>query len=110
MKTKSLVVRIAIVSLAVVLAVVIGYFLVRWTVAIESKQRQAQLRDALQDVIDASGERGLLEMAGVPVNNIFYGDTGVTLFQGDEASWNYSADELQNMSIFQKCNQAVVHI
>lgn len=110
MKTKSLVVRIAIVSLAVVLAVVIGYFLVRWTVAIESKQRQAQLREALQDVIDASGERGLLEMAGVPVNNIFYGDTGVTLFQGDEASWNYSADELQNMSIFQKCNQAVVHI
>ncbi len=110
MKTKSLVVRIAIVSLTVVLAVVIGYFLVRWTVAIESKQRQAQLRDALQDVIDASGERGLLEMAGVPVNNIFYGDTGVTLFQGDEASWNYSADELQNMSIFQKCNQAVVHI
>ncbi len=110
MKTKSLVVRITIVSLAVVLAVVIGYFLVRWTVAIESKQRQAQLRDALQDVIDASGERGLLEMAGVPVNNIFYGDTGVTLFQGDEASWNYSADELQNMSIFQKCNQAVVHI
>ncbi len=110
MKTKSLVVRIAIVSLAVVLAVVIGYFLVRWTVAIESKQRQAQLRDALQDVIDASGERGLLEMAGVPVNNIFYGDTGVMLFQGDEASWNYSADELQNMSIFQKCNQAVVHI
>lgn len=110
MKTKSLVVRIAIVSLAVVLAVVIGCFLVRWTVAIESKQRQAQLRDALQDVIDASGERGLLEMAGVPVNNIFYGDTGVTLFQGDEASWNYSADELQNMSIFQKCNQAVVHI
>lgn len=110
MKTKSLVVRIAIVSLAVVLAVVIGYFLVRWTIAIESKQRQAQLRDALQDVIDASGERGLLEMAGVPVNNIFYGDTGVTLFQGDEASWNYSADELQNMSIFQKCNQAVVHI
>lgn len=110
MKTKSLVVRIAIVSLAVVLAVVIGYFLVRWTVAIESNQRQAQLRDALQDVIDASGERGLLEMAGVPVNNIFYGDTGVTLFQGDEASWNYSADELQNMSIFQKCNQAVVHI
>ncbi len=110
MKIKSLVVRIAIVSLAVVLAVVIGYFLVRWTVAIESKQRQAQLRDALQDVIDASGERGLLEMAGVPVNNIFYGDTGVTLFQGDEASWNYSADELQNMNIFQKCNQAVVHI
>lgn len=110
MKTKNLVVRIALIALAVVLAVVIGYFLVRWTVAIESKQRQALLRDALQEVIDASGERGLLEMAGVPVDNIFYGDSGVTLFQGDEASWNYSEDELQNMSIFQRCNQAVVHI
>ncbi len=110
MKTKNLVVRVALIALAVVLAVVIGYFLVRWTVAIESKQRQALLRDALQEVVDSSGERGLLEMAGVPVDNIFYGDSGVTLFQGDEASWNYSADELQNMSIFQKCNQAVVHI
>ncbi len=110
MKTKNLVVRIALIALAVVLAVVIGYFLVRWTVAIESKQRQALLREALQEVIDASGERGLLEMAGVPVDNIFYGDSGVTLFQGDEASWNYSEDELQNMSIFQRFNQAVVHI
>lgn len=110
MKIKNPIVRIALIALSVVLAAVIGFFLVKWTLAIESKQRQTQLRDALQDVIETSGERGLLEMAGVPVNNIFYGDTGVTLFQGDEASWNYSADELQNMGIFQKCNRAVVHI
>lgn len=110
MKIKNPIVRIALIALCVVLAAVIGFFLVKWTLAIESKQRQTQLRDALQDVIETSGERGLLEMAGVPVNNIFYGDTGVTLFQGDEASWNYSADELQNMGIFQKCNKAVVHI
>lgn len=110
MKIKNPIVRIALIALSVVLAAVIGFFLVKWTLAIESKQRQTQLRDALQDVIETSGERGLLEMAGVPVNNIFYGDTGVTLFQGDEASWNYSADELQNMGIFQKCNKAVVHI
>lgn len=110
MKIKNPIVRIALMALCVVLAAVIGFFLVKWTLAIESKQRQTQLRDALQDVIETSGERGLLEMAGVPVNNIFYGDTGVTLFQGDEASWNYSADELQNMGIFQKCNKAVVHI
>ena len=110
MKIKNPIVRIALIALSVVLAAVIGFFLVKWTLAIESKQRQTQLRDALRDVIETSGERGLLEMAGVPVNNIFYGDTGVTLFQGDEASWNYSADELQNMGIFQKCNKAVVHI
>lgn len=110
MKFKNPVVRIAIIVAGVVLAVAIGFFLVKWTADIEAKQRQTQLRDALQDVIDVSGERGLLEMAGVPVNNIFYGDSGVTLFQGDEASWNYSADELQNMGIFQKCNRAVVHI
>lgn len=110
MKIKNKAVKIAVIILAVILAIIIGYFLVRWTHAIESKQRQSELRGALQEVINTYGERGLLEMAGVPVNNIFYGDTGVTLFQGDEASWNYSADELQNMTIFQNCNKAVVHI
>jgi len=110
MKIKNPIAKIALIALLVVLIVVVGYFLVKWTVAIESKQRTKELRNALQDVISTYGERGLLEMAGVPVNNIFYGDSGVTLFQGNEASWNYSADELQNMSIFQKCNQAVVHI
>jgi len=52
----------------------------------------------------------LLELAGIPVNNIFYGDDGVTLFQGDVALYRYSADELQNISVYELANQSVVHI
>lgn len=110
MKIRNRFLRILLIVLCSIVAVFVAILLVRWTSAIEAKQRQKQLRSALSEVIDAYGERGLLEMAGVPINNIFYGDTGVTLFQGDEASWNYSADELQNMSLFDSCNKAVVHI
>lgn len=110
MKIKSKAVKILLIVLVTILVVFIGYALVKWTSAIESKQRQKELRSALQDVLNASGEKGLLEMAGVPVDNIYYGDSGVTLFQGNEGSWNYSEDELQNISIFEKCNKAVVHI
>lgn len=110
MKIKNKAVQILLIVLGSILLLCIGYALVKWTLAIESKQRQKELRSALQEVLNESGEKGLLEMAGVPVDNIYYGDSGVTLFQGEEGSWNYSDDELQNISIFEKSNKAVVHI
>ncbi len=100
-----------VILIAGLIAVVaVGFVLYRWTQSIESRRRQNELKQALEDVIKVSGERGLLEMAGVPVNNIYYGDEGVTLFKGETASWTYSADELQNMAVFDTCSSAVVHI
>ena len=84
--------------------------LVRWTDSISSRQRVNELRQALTEVIETSGEKGLLEMAGVPVDNIYYGDSGVSLFLNDKGSWTYSDDELENIKIFELCNKAVVHI
>lgn len=110
MKIKNRFVIVLIVIAALVAATLAGIVLVRWTNAIESKQRVKELRTALADVIGTYGEKGLLEMAGVPVDNIYYGDSGVSLFLGDEAAWQYSSDELQNISIFEACNRAVVHI
>ena len=110
MKIKNRFVIVLIVIAALVVATLAGIVLVRWTNAIESKQRVKELRTALADVIGTYGEKGLLEMAGVPVDNIYYGDSGVSLFLGDEAAWKYSSDELQNISIFEACNRAVVHI
>lgn len=110
MKIKNRFVIVLIVIAALVVATLAGIVLVRWTNAIESKQRVKELRTALTDVIGTYGEKGLLEMAGVPVDNIYYGDSGVSLFLGDEAAWQYSSDELQNISIFEACNRAVVHI
>ena len=102
--------RFVILAVLIMAVVAVGLVLYRWTKSIESRRRQNELKQALEDVIKVSGERGLLEMAGVPVNNIYYGDEGVTLFRGDTASWTYSADELQNMSVFESCSNAVVYI
>jgi S1-C subfamily serine protease len=110
MKIKNRFVLILIIILALIAASLIGIVLVRWTSSIESKQRVNELRTALKEVIATSGEKGLLEMAGVPVDNIYYGESGVSLFLGDKGSWTYSDDELQNIKIFQVCNKAVVHI
>ncbi len=49
-------------------------------------------------------------MAGIPVSNIFYGDEGISLFQGEEGSWTYSADELQNISVYTDVKDSVVGI
>ena len=110
MKIKNRFVIFLIVIASLVVATLAGIVLVRWTNAIESKQRVKELRTALTDVIGTYGEKGLLEMAGVPVDDIYYGDSGVSLFLGDEAAWQYSSDELQNISIFESSNTAVVHI
>jgi len=110
MKIKKKFVIILLVAASLVVATLAGIALVRWTNAIESKQRVKELRTALADVIDTYGEKGLLEMAGVPVEDIYYGESGVSLFLGDEAAWRYSDDELQNISIFEAANKAVVHI
>ena len=110
MKIKNRFVLILIIILALIAASLIGVVLVRWTSSIESKQRVNELRTALREVLATSGEKGLLEMAGVPVDNIYYGESGVSLFLGDNGSWTYSDDELQNIKIFQVCNKAVVHI
>lgn len=110
MKIKNRFVLVLIIILALVAATLIGIVLVRWTDSISSKHRINELRQALSEVIETSGEKGLLEMAGVPVDNIYYGDSGVSLFLNDKGSWTYSDDELQNIKLFETCNKAVVHI
>ena len=44
------------------------------------------------------------------VNNIFYGDDGIALFEGDMSSYSYSAVEMQNIKIYEMANKSVVHI
>ena len=110
MKIKNRFVLVMIIVASLIVATLAGIVLVRWTNAISSKQRVQELRTALTAVIDTYGEKGLLEMAGVPVDNIYYGESGVSLFLGDQAAWSYNSDELQNISIFEASNKAVVHI
>lgn len=93
---------LALVSTAILLGL--------WTHAISRRNEQDALRQALSATLKSEGEAGLLSMAGIPVSNIFYGDEGLSLFQGDTGTWNYSADEQQNIAVYQKCAQSVVEI
>ena len=86
MKIKNRFVLVMIIVASLIVATLAGIVLVRWTNAISSKQRVQELRTALTAVIDTYGEKGLLEMAGVPVDNIYYGESGVSLFLGDHRS------------------------
>ena len=79
MKGKKRVLIVFIIAASVVLAAFIGVALVKWTGALSSKQRVQELRKALTEVIKTSGEKGLLEMAGIPVDNIYYGASKCSL-------------------------------
>ncbi|MCR4676740.1 MAG: trypsin-like peptidase domain-containing protein [Sphaerochaetaceae bacterium] len=104
------VLKIVLIVVAAIIVIAIAVALVMWTRSIENRKRRTDLRNAMIEVISEYGERGLLELAGVPVNDIFYSDNGLTIFQGDSQDWTYSADELQNISIFDRCSKAVVYI
>jgi len=96
--------------LLVILAIGILSGLFLWTRALQKKEQRSLERLALQRVLERDGEMGLLDLAGIPINNIFYGDEGITLFEGNLADYRYSADEMQNISIYEMANRSVVHI
>lgn len=110
MKGKNKFFLVLVIIASVIVAAIVAFVLYRWTEALSSKQRIEELRTAMAQVIETDGEKALLEMAGVPVDDIYYGDSGANLFVGDRGAWTYSDDELQNISIFERCNKAVVHI
>jgi Trypsin-like serine proteases, typically periplasmic, contain C-terminal PDZ domain len=93
---------LAVLFLAVIIAI--------WTAQIEKQTEEEKLRQVLQKVVHDKGEAGLFAMAGIPVSNIFYGDEGLSLFQGESGSWNYSADEQQNIAVYNAVKDSVVEI
>jgi len=108
--TKTRAFKVVLIILGLIIFIVAGIGLTRWTDTIEKKQEAANLIRTLQGVLTTSGENGLLKLAGVDVNDIYYSEDGVTIFYGDNGVWFYSAEELQNMSVYEKCNKGVVRI
>jgi S1-C subfamily serine protease len=81
-----------------------------WTRSLQQKSELEKQREVLADVLKREGELGLLEMAGVEVNDIFYGDQGVSVFLGNMDDFTYSAQEMRNIAIYEEANRSVVHI
>ena len=93
-----------------VLAILVLVILFSWTGSISERSRMKELRKELDKVTREGGEAALLSLAGVKLSNIFYGDEGAILFIDSSDSWKYSADELQNMTVYENAKKSVVEI
>lgn len=93
-----------------VLVVILAIGIIVWTRSLRQKDQLERQREVLAKVLDREGELGLLELAGVTVNDIFYGEQGVSVFLGDMSAYSYSAEEMRNIAIYELANKSVVHI
>ena len=64
----------------------------------------------MQDVVEKDGVETLFEMAGIPVDQVFYGEELIPLFQSKDGSWTYTSEEVRNMAVYKKCKDSVVQI
>ena len=93
-----------------VLTILVLVLLFSWTGSISERNRMKELRKELDKVTREGGEAALLSLAGVKLSNIFYGEEGAFLFIDSSDSWNYSADEMQNMSVYERSKKSVVEV
>ena len=98
---------IIIVSAASV-AVLLGLGL--WTGYLKAEKEKESLRDAMQEVVEKDGVETLFEMAGIPVDQVYYGGELIPLFQSKDGAWVYTSEELRNMAVYKKCKDSVVQI
>ncbi len=93
-----------------VIIVLVAFGIIMWSRSLREAARKEQQKQILESVLHQEGEMGLLELAGVTVNDIFYGDQGVSVFVGGMENYRYSAEEMRNIAIYEKTNKSVVHI
>ncbi|MDD7200426.1 MAG: trypsin-like peptidase domain-containing protein [Sphaerochaetaceae bacterium] len=110
MKRKTDLMRLFTLFVVILLAVLVGALLVGWTRSIGRNRQREQLKKTLKTIVREDGERALFDLADLPVKEILYGDEGLTVLSGDDESWRYSYDEVQNMRIYDKVGPSVVAI
>lgn len=81
-----------------------------WTGYLKSEKEKEVLRDAMQEVVEKDGVETLFEMAGIPVDQVYYGEELIPLFQSKDGSWTYTSEEVRNMAVYKKCKDSVVQI
>ena len=102
--------RIILACALFVVVVSVLVLLSLWTVRIASQKRSDELMREIENVTAQGGESALLALAGYQVDNIFHSDEGLILFEEGNQNWKYSADELQNITVYERCAPSVVEI
>ena len=91
-------------------SILVFFLLALWTRALTAEEETERLRSALESVLETEGEKGLLMMAGVPVDAISYGDDCIPLFSGDRPSWELTDEEQRGIAIYERTRGSVVRI
>ena len=99
-----IVVLIAIVSILIILT--LGF----WTRYLKDNRDIDKLKSVMQDVVDKRGEKALLEMAGIDVDDIYYSSEGLSLYTGDTSSKSFTPKEARSIAIYKKTKESVVQI
>ena len=100
-----------LIAIAVALILLIAFSLLAlWTRYLSAEEQSEMLRTVLRSVIEEKGEKGLLEMAGVPVDYIRYSGEDLPLFIGSEPSWQYTGEEARSIAVYEKAKESVVQI
>ena len=95
---------------AVIVFLIVFILLIIWTLRIYEDRRREDLQGEIDKVTAEGGEAALLALGGYEIDNIFYSDDGLILFEEGDKDWLYSADELQNISVYRQCAPSVVEI
>lgn len=95
---------------AVIVFLFVFILLIIWTLRIYEDRRREDLQGEIDKVTAEGGEAALLALGGYEIDNIFYSDDGLILFEEGDNDWLYSADELQNISVYRQCAPSVVEI
>ncbi len=90
------------------IAIITGLYI--WTRHLTIETEEEALRKAMERVVNTKGEKALFEMAGIPVDQIYYGDELISLYDADNGSWNYTSEEARSIAIYNKCRDSVVEI
>lgn len=101
---------IIIISLSFLFACIL-LFLGFWTGNISRAKERELLRSAMMEVIERDGEKRLFEMAGLDVDDIYFGSEGLSLYQNEESgSWKYTEEEARRIAVYSTSKDKVVQI
>ena len=109
-KKKAKLFKIIVICLAVLVALSVLLLLYRWTLTIDSRNKNLELVSAIEDLVSQKGELGLFQMANISVDSIYKDGNGYSVIQSEGNDVSYSGFELQNMNVYEKCADSVVHV
>ncbi len=97
-------------ALIIILLIVSIIFVHNWSRKLSKDYEENQLRKEVKAILNEQGEVGLLALADVAVDEVFYSEDGVSLVLDNTSSWQYNSEEMLNIKLYEKCKDSVVHI